>query len=368
MERQVSQKVFQASVTYEPFHSEIREFSVPAIARDSGFLRVEAAGVCGSDINAHSEPAPERILGHENVGIIEQLGAEAADRWGLEVGDRVVVEEYLPCGRCGTCRTTDFRFCFESDPSEGGIRYGSTGISIDPGLWGGFSQYMYLHPRSVLHRAPLGVSAEYLTLALPLGNGFEWACIEGRSGPGKTVVIYGPGQQGLASVYAAKKAGADMVVLLGTSRDSHRLSAGLALGADVVVNVDGEDPVSVVRGLTRGAMADLVIDTARGDAGTLSGGIAMLKQRGALLYATAQVQVAELPLSDAQWKTLTLKGVRGHSYAAVEWAIGQIESNHELLSVLSTGSFGLNDVDTAIRATAGETDLKSIHVSILPWS
>ena len=91
MERRVSQKVFQASVTYEPFHSEIREFSVPAIAMDSGLLRVEAAGVCGSDISAHSETAPERILGHENVGIIEQLGAEAADRWGLEVGDRVVV-------------------------------------------------------------------------------------------------------------------------------------------------------------------------------------------------------------------------------------------------------------------------------------
>ncbi len=62
-----------------------------------------------------------------------------------------------------------------------------------------------------------------------------------------------------------------------------------------------------------------------------------------------------------------IEGVRGHSYAAVEWAIGQIESNSELLSGLSTGSFGLNDVDTAIRATAGETELRSIHVSILPW-
>lgn len=364
----MSQNVFQASVTYEPFHSEIREFSLPAIASDSGLLRVEAAGVCGSDIGAHSEVAPERILGHENVGTIEHLGAEAADRWGLEVGDRVVVEEYLPCGRCGICRTTDFRFCSESDPSGGGIRYGSTGISINPGFWGGFAQYMYLHPRSVLHRAPLGVPAEALTLALPLGNGFEWACIEGRSAPGMTVVVYGPGQQGLASVYAAKKAGADTVVLLGTSKDSHRLSAGLALGADVAVDVESEDPVSVVNELTRGAMADLVIDTARGDAGTLSSGIAMLKQRGLLLYATAQKRVAALPLSDAQWKTLTLRGVRGHSYASVEWAIRQIESNCELLSGLSTSSFGLKDVDTAVRATAGETELNSIHVSILPWS
>lgn len=357
----------RASVTYEPCRSEVREFARPAVSEDAGLLRVEAAGVCGSDIADHARKAKARILGHENVGVVEELGSLARRRWGVEVGDRVVVEEYLPCGHCDLCHTTDFRFCLESDPTRGGIRYGSTGIDHGHGLWGGFSQLLYLHPRSVLHRAPDGVPAELLTLSLPIGNGFEWACVEGRSGPGAEVVILGPGQQGLACVFAAKLSGAETVVLVGTKRDGHRLQAGKALGADVVLNTDDEDIVGMVFELTGGKGADLVIDTARGDSKTLSAGISMLRQRGSYLFATAPEFVDTVPLFDAQWKTLNLKGVRGHSFSSVEWAISQIAKNQELLRSMATHTFGLKEVDVAIRATAGETEHQSIHCSVIPW-
>lgn len=354
-------------MTYEPFRSEIREFQLPEIADDAGLLRIEAAGVCGSDIGAHAEVAPERILGHENVGVIEVLGSKAAVRWGVEVRDRVVVEEYLPCGHCDICQTTDFRFCKESDPTAGGVRYGSTGITVNPGYWGGFAEFMYLHPRTVLHKAPRDVSPELLTMALPLGNGYEWAVVEGGSRPGQTVIVFGPGQQGLACVYAAKKAGAESVILLGVGKDSHRLKVGRLLGADIVLDIESVDPLPIIKEMTGGKLADLVIDTARGDAATLSSAILMLKQRGSLLLATAKNNVSGIPLGDAQWKTLSLRGVRGHSYAAVEWAIGQIGKDRDVLANIVTQSFGLNDVDLAIRATANETEHQSIHVSILPW-
>lgn len=363
----MSKSTFRASVTYQARLSEVREFTLPSVPTDAGILRVEAAGVCGSDISAHSETTNERILGHENVGVIEEIGEAAAQRWGVANGDRVVLEEYLPCGHCDLCRTTQFRFCKETDSRGGGIRYGATGIDVKPGLWGGYAQYMYLHPRSILHYAPEGTSSEALTLSLPIGNGYEWACIEGQTGPGKTVVVFGPGQQGLACVYAAKQAGAKNVILFGLASDSNRLTTAKLLGADIAVDVTSVDPMSLIREVTLGEMADLVIDTARGDSQTISISIDILKQCGILLLATADDRINHLPIGTAQWKCLSIRGVRGHSYGAVEWAIGQISSDIRTLGNMCTDTFDLQHVDEAILATAGMSEHKSIHATVLPW-
>lgn len=360
-------RTVRAAVTYEPFHSEVREIPFPDLPSDGGVLRVEAAGVCGSDIAAHSSKSAERILGHENIGVIEALGDVAAKRWGVKVGQRVVVEEYLPCGHCTTCRTTQFRFCAETDSRGVGIRYGSTALEVSPSLWGGYSQYLFLHPRTILHDAPAAVPAELLTLALPLGNGYEWAVVEGGCSTGKTVVVFGPGQQGLACVYAAKQAGADRVILFGLEHDAHRLEAATALGADHCFRLERCDPVEEVRKLTGGQLADIVIDTARGDVSTISAGIEMLKQCGQLLLATAENSTGTLPMRSAQWKCLTIRGVRGHSFGAVEWAISHLASDLDRLAPLSTHTFSLEEVDTAILATAGRASDSAIHVSVLPW-
>lgn len=361
-----SRAIVRASVTYEPGRSEVRSFDHPRIPADAGLLKIEAAGVCGSDIGAHLQKGPPRILGHENVGLIEEIGEIASERWGVAAGDRVVVEEYLPCGHCDICRTTQFRFCKETDSRGGGIRFGSTGIDVVPSLWGGYSESLFLHPRSILHKAPPGVPAEYLTLALPVGNGYEWACGEGKAGPGKIVVIFGPGQQGLACVYAAKMAGADLVILFGLTSDSHRLEVGKALGADIVADVTQVDPVELVLGATNGKLVDVVIDTASGGRDTIYTSVKLLNQCGQLLLATAPDVVDGIPLKDAQWKCLSIRGVRGHSFGAVEWAINQIALDSSRLSIMNTHVFGLSEVDRAIFATSGKAVENAIHVSVVP--
>jgi threonine dehydrogenase-like Zn-dependent dehydrogenase len=148
------------------------------------------------------------VLGHETVGVIERAGAEARKRWGLEEGDRVALEEYLPCGHCAYCRAGDFRLCEATDWRSGGLRYGTTPISVPPGLWGGYAQYQCLHPGTVFHRVPDGLEGRHAALALPIANGIEWAYLHGCAGPGDVVLIQGPGQQGLACVAAAREAGA----------------------------------------------------------------------------------------------------------------------------------------------------------------
>jgi len=276
-----------AATTFGTLRTEVREYPFPEIPADAGLLRIEAAGVCGSDWQAYQSDLPPRIMGHENVGRIEHLGAVAARRWGLREGDRVALEEYLPCGHCSLCRSGEFRLCDQTEARRpGALRYGTTPISEKPGLWGGYSQYQYLHLDSVFHRVPDRVPAELAAMCLPVGNGIQWAYFDGRAGPGKTVLIQGPGQQGLACVLAAKAAGADCVIVSGLGRDRARLEIAKALGADHGVDVEQDDLEHRVRSITGGHGVDLSIDTA-GGADTLVKAIRVTRKNGSVLFAAA---------------------------------------------------------------------------------
>lgn len=232
-----------AAVAVNARATELREFAIPEIAPDAGLLRIEATGICGSDwpMYLNAKPGP-RILGHEMIGTIAKLGDIARERWGVTEGDRVALEEYLPCGHCEYCRTGEYRSCLATDSSlPGAIRYGSTPLTVAPSLWGGYSQYLYMHPRTVLHRVPAGVPHHIAAMALPIGNGFQWAYLDGEAGPGKTVVILGPGQQGLGCVIAAKAVGADCIIISGLARDERRLGVAHELGAHHTIMADQEE-------------------------------------------------------------------------------------------------------------------------------
>src|SRR4051794_6922250 len=146
-----------AAVLIEPRKFEMREFALPEITDDAALLKLEACGICGSDIHGSERlSAGPKILGHENVGIVTRLGKAAAAKWQVKEGDRIALEEYVPCGACRWCRSDDFRFCNQTQTNRGGggLRYGTTPISVEPMLWGGYSQYMYVHPNAVVHKVP----------------------------------------------------------------------------------------------------------------------------------------------------------------------------------------------------------------------
>jgi len=93
---------------------------------------------------------------------------------------------------------------------------------VAPSLWGGFSQYLYLPPNAILHKIPAHVPATQAALFVPLANGMQWAYLQGGAAPGKTVVIQGPGQMGLASVVAAREAGSPCIIVSGLTKDEKR--------------------------------------------------------------------------------------------------------------------------------------------------
>ena len=348
----------------------IQSFPLPDLTPDTGLLRIEACGVGGSDPELYRRTSRiPAIMGHEIVGTVEELGAAAALRWGIAVGDRIAVHEYLPCWHCRWCLQGDFRLCVEADfftPHEQDpLRYGMSTCATPPHLWGGNAEMLFLAPNAVIHKVPAGMTATLATLAIPFGNGFQWAVYDGGTQPGSNVLVIGAGQQGLGCVFAAKSAGATTVMLAGLTRDRARLALGLQIGADHVIDAETEDLRARVMHVTGGAGADVVVDTTGDPSGTVVADALAVAAKGAFLSLNGLRQM--VPIGDIKRNYLTVRAPRGHSYRAVEMALRSLAASTLPVAEVCSHTFGLSEVHEAIRATAGRDIPDAIHVTVDPW-
>ncbi|SEG89518.1 Threonine dehydrogenase [Actinacidiphila yanglinensis] len=361
-----------AAVRTAPGTTELREFPMPDIPDDGALLRVEVAGICGTDVKMYAKPpfADPVIMGHENVGTIARAGRAFTERKGLREGDRVFVEHYVGCFRCAWCHAGEYRHCEATDwrTNPDARRYGYTSADNPYRLWGGFAQYLYLPWNSVVHRVPDGVSPELAGLVTPLSNGIEWALVTAGVRYASTVLIQGPGQQGLSQVVACKQAGAALIVVTGTTRDAARLALARELGADAVIDVTREDPLERIRELTAGKGVDVVLDCTAG-AGTaplLLGVDALVRREGTMVVQGELAAFPDFPLKKITEKSISVKSARGHSYRSCELALEQLASGRFPLERLGTHTFGLAETDRAIRTVGGEYGGDAVHVSLLP--
>jgi threonine dehydrogenase-like Zn-dependent dehydrogenase len=371
----MSEKVL-AAVRVAPGTTEMREFDRPNIDDQSALLRIEVAGICGTDVKLYSKPPRTAatqgpvIMGHENVGVIVEAGEKFKKRQGLEEGDRVFVEHYVACFSCEWCRIGEYRHCEATDwrTNPDARRFGYTSADFPGTLWGGFSEYMYLPWNAVLHKIPDTITAEEAGLVMPLSNGIEWALLTAGVGYNDTVLIQGPGQQGLAQLVAARTAGAAQVIVSGTTRDKARFELAKELGADEVIDVLTEDPREKIMDLTNGRGVDYVLDcTSRAGTAPVLLGVDVLKRReGTLLIQGELAAFPDFPVKQVTEKAITIKSARGHSFNACELAVAQLASHRYPLEKLATHRYGIDQVDHAIRVLAGETDEDAIHVSMMP--
>jgi threonine dehydrogenase-like Zn-dependent dehydrogenase len=237
-------------------------------------------------------------------------------------------------------------------------------------LWGGFAQYQELHMNTVFHKVPAGLEPKYAALALPMSNGIEWTYLHGGAGPGQTVLIQGPGQQGLSCVVAAREAGVDKIIVTGlnTPSDKKRLAMAKHLGASHTVAIGDEDLLESVAEITGGQMADLVIDCASGGPASVISAIQLARKKGRVILGGIKRQ--KVPQFDSDMiiaKFLTVKGMRGHSYESVELALQLIAGNRHNVRSMSTHMFGLDQTEHAIRSLVGEGAEDAIHMTIDPW-
>lgn len=361
----------RAAVLVAPRVVEVREFDVPEIGPDDALLRVEACGICGTDYEQYEGEVPPHeyytpypvIPGHEPLGVIAAIGPRARERWGVEVGDRVAVRSGYGCGRCAACARWEARAC----ASRGGT-YGFTDVRRPPALWGGWAEYLYLAPLSVVRKMDPTLPAEVAVLFNPLAAGLSWAVSVPGTRPGETVAVLGPGQRGLCAVVAAREAGARRVVVTGLGRDARKLALARELGADVTVDVDRQDPVEAVRAATGGG-ADVVVDTTPYAPQSLAHAVAMAARRGRIVLAGLKGRrpTADLFADDVIYKELTIRGVLSMPYADFERAVALLESRKYPLEKLHTHSFPVERAEQAVLALAGRLPgVEAIHVAIVP--
>src|SRR5579875_93867 len=364
-------EVVRAAVQTGARKIEIREFPRPVIGPDDGaLLRVEACGICGSDVEQYKGSMGDRWLpmvpGHEPLGIIEEVGEAAAARWGVRPGDRVAVEILIPCRSCDLCLAGRYMSCKNRIGSHGGSNPPERGL----GLWGGYAEYIHLHPNSILHTVRADIPAEIAVMFNPLGAGVRWAVHLGGVGLGSTVLVLGAGQRGLSAVLAARFVGAGTIIATGLSRDAAKLELAREFGADHTINAEDGDTVERVREITGGDGADVVLDLTPMDHQPIRDALDAARWGGTVVLAGLKGgRRAELPTDTIINKALTVKGAFSVDATGYIDAIKLIETGRFPLERMHTHTFGLDEVARAIETLAGEVPGEdAVHVAIVPGS
>jgi threonine dehydrogenase-like Zn-dependent dehydrogenase len=368
----------RAVVQTGPRQMELREFPRPVIASpaDGALLRVEACGICGSDVEQYKGALGSRGLpmvpGHEPLGIIEEITPETAARWGVAAGDRVAVEILIPCRSCDLCLAGQYMQCKNRPGSHGGYNPPERGL----GLYGGYAEYMHLHPSSIVHPVRKDLPAQIAVMFNPLGAGVRWALQYGGVHLGSSVLVLGAGQRGLAAVLASRYVGAGLIIATGLSRDARKLALARELGADCTIDVEKEDTVTRVRELTGGDGVDVVLDLTPVATSPVLDAVNAVRWGGTIVLAGLKGRTSEgepravaLPTDLLVNKALTVRGAFSVDAAAYLDAIALIESGKFPLERMQTHRFGLDQVEHAIRLLAGEVPGDdAIHVAIMPGS
>jgi threonine dehydrogenase-like Zn-dependent dehydrogenase len=345
---------------------EPRDIPIPEIEADSALLEVEVCGICGSDYEQYEgvlrTPMPV-IPGHEPLGRIAAIGDRAAQRWGVDIGDRVAVETMLSCRHCQPCLGGTYHLC------DHRRIYSYIPLSDAPGLWGAYSQYMYLHPNSVVHRVDPTLPPELAVMFNPLGAGFRWAVEMPRLQPGETVVILGPGQRGLASVLACREAGAGTIIVTGLDADAAKFKVAKLFGADHCINVQQEDSVARVKAITHGRGADVVVDVSAYATQPVVDALRMVRPGGRIVLAGVKgFKPVDGFVSDlVVMKEITIMGAIGVTSTGYRQAIRVIEREREKLRPMHTHDFPLREAELAIQTLARQVPgAGSIHSSLIP--
>ncbi len=356
-----------AMVQTAPRRLEPRELPLPEIDADTALLRVEACGICGSDHEQFEgvlrTPLPV-IPGHEPLGIIEAIGDRAAQRWGVDVGDRVAVETMLSCRFCEPCLAGRYHLCRKRRI------YSYIPLSQPPGLWGAYAQHMFLDATSIVHRIDPTLPAETAVMFNPLGAGFRWAVEIPRTGPGDTVVILGPGQRGLACVLACREAGAAKIIVTGLAADARKLALAAAFGADHTIDVENENARRRIQELTNGEGARVVVDVSAYATAPVAEALDYVAPGGTIVLAGVKgwKPIPEFISDKIVLKEISLRGAIGVTSSGYRRAIELIESRRRPIERMHTHQFALRDAELAIRTLARQVPGdESIHSCLMPW-
>jgi len=302
---------------------EVLDRPMPQVGEHDVLIRVKASSLCGSDLHVYEwipsiqwVPTPV-VLGHEFSGEVVEVGPAVRT---VQVGDRITAMPAYACGVCAACRIGRSDRCTDRK---------MPGLMLSDGF---FAEYVCLPETAEMLRLPGAVSYEAGALTEPLAVALS-AVDTGQPALGCRAAVIGPGPIGLFISRLLKLAGAELIMVTGTSRDQARLALAEKFGASVVVNVDQEDPVAKAMELTGGRTGlitmggmDLVFEAA-GVPACIGQALAMTKRGGRVVVAGIHPGPAQIDPVDLVMNNKTLKGILG--YELPHW--------HRALALMASG-------------------------------
>jgi L-iditol 2-dehydrogenase len=259
----------EAIVCHGPKDYRFEHVARPAAGPRELVIRIAACGICASDCKCHSGAkmfwggdtpwvkAPV-IPGHEFFGYVEELGEGAAEHFGVALGQRVIAEQIVPCGKCRYCKSGQYWMCevhnifgFQREVADGGM-----------------AQYMRIPPTAIVHTIPEDMPLEDAAIIEPLACAIH-TVNRGDIQLDDVVVIAGAGPLGLMMTQVARLKTPRKLVVIDLVEERLRLAR--EYGADVAIDPSTDDALAIVRSLTGGYGCDVYIETTGVPAGVGQG-------------------------------------------------------------------------------------------------
>lgn len=284
------------ALVYEgPWQMSLREVPPPAPGPDDAIVAVQAVGICGSDVHGFmgltGRRTPPMIMGHEFGGVVSAVG-ERVGR--AQVGQRVVVQPLITCGRCANCVAGLPNICLNR-----------TGLGM-LNTNGAMAEAVRV-PQAQLYPLPEAMPMEQAALVEPLAVALRAVNLTPLTLMG-TLAIVGVGTIGLLAILAARLRGAGTIIA--TDLSPHRLDLARRLGADVAVNVKDDDPVAVVHDHTGGQGAQAVIE-AVGVAASVKQSLALVRTGGHVTWIGNSEPEVPVNMQQVVTRELTIRGTYG---------------------------------------------------------
>ncbi len=343
----------KAMVYHGPGNKAWEEVPKPVIVDDTdAIVRVDSVTICGTDLHILKGDVPAvtegRILGHEAVGTVEQVGSGVKR---VKPGDKVLVSCITSCGSCRFCRERRYGQCL-----------GGGGWILGHLIDGTQAEYVRVpFADTSTYQAPAGVPDEQLLmLADILPTGYEVGVLSGQVEPGDVVAVVGAGPIGLAAMLGARLYSPAHVIAIDLA-DS-RLDAAKQFGADITINNGTSDPMEVIAELTDGLGADVAIE-AVGVPATFELAASLIRPGGRVANIGVHGEPATLHLEELWIKDVTITTGLVDTFSTPT-LLRLIQGGSIDPSPLVTHHFGIDEFDQAYDVFSRASDTGALKVVI----
>lgn len=346
----------KALVYHGPGKRSWEEVPNPTILEPTDVIaQVDTTTICGTDLHILKGDVPAveegRILGHEAIGTITEVGAAVTE---LKVGDRVIIPAVTNCGKCSYCKKGLYSHC----QTVGGIGW-IFGHLID----GTQAEYVRVpYAETSLHKVPEGLTDEevlFLTDALP--TGFEIGILNGNTKPGDTVAVIGAGPVGLGAIMTANLAGAGTVITV--DMDENRMDKALELGATHKINAADPDAIEKIKALSSDGLGVDVAIEAVGIPATFKTCTEIVRPYGTIANAGVHGKAVELPIQD-MWISNVSINMGLVNCNTVENLLNMVRSGRLNAKAMATHHFTFDQFEEAYDLFANAAEHKAVKVVI----